>query len=158
MKQFRDTEYFVTEDGKCFRKGKELKGSVNSKGYVKIHVCSGGPKRKLHALHRMVAECYLPNPKGLPQVNHIDGDKRNNHINNLEWCDQSRNMKHRSHVLGLVLDKTCYNLKIPAEEIKLLRWKRSINYPINYREVSEKWGIRRDYLSKIINGKERIYA
>lgn len=52
------------------------------------------------SIHRLVAKAFIPNPNNYPVVNHIDGNKLNNNVNNLEWCTQSHNCKE-SHRLGL---------------------------------------------------------
>ncbi len=70
--------------------GKVLKGTSISKNnrYVKIHL------DKFYPLHRLVAEHFIPNPKGLPQVNHKDGNRYNNAASNLEWVSCKDNLKH----------------------------------------------------------------
>jgi len=54
-------------------------------GYVKVTLCKNGVHTQ-KMIHRLVAETFIPNPNNLPQVNHKDEDKTNNHIDNLEWC------------------------------------------------------------------------
>lgn len=68
---------------------KKLKGAAHSNGYVVISI-----KGKKHFLHRLIAETFIPNPNGLPEVNHKDGNKKNNHFKNLEWVTRSENQQH----------------------------------------------------------------
>lgn len=70
------------------------RGWENGDGYLSVPL-SGN--RRL--VHRLVAEAFIPNPKKKPQVNHIDGDKHNNHISNLEWCSREENMQHAMYKL-----------------------------------------------------------
>ena len=91
MKQFRDTFYKVSEDGKIFGVRKEQNPSINKDGYAVVG---------RWFVHRMIAECYLPNPNNFRYVNHKDGDKLNNSLDNLEWVTSSQNRKHAVDVLG----------------------------------------------------------
>lgn len=77
----------------CFRKEKILKGQVSQYGYRRIQLFKDS-KVKFPGVHRVVAEAFIPNPENKPQVNHKDGNKLNNNVENLEWVTQSENMKH----------------------------------------------------------------
>lgn len=155
MKQFRDTPYYVTENGEVFRNNKKMKPYKQTKGYLRIDVYVNG-QRKVTPVHRMVMETFVPNPENLPQINHIDGDKSNNNVSNLEWCNQSKNIQHRLDVLKVGMDLNHKSTKIPANEILILRWKKDIGYPMNIPEIAEKWGVRVDYLRKVIKGTQRL--
>lgn len=61
--------------------------------YVRLHLGHMN-KRKAFKVHRLVANVFLNNPLNLPQVNHIDENKKNNDVNNLEWCDNKYNMNY----------------------------------------------------------------
>lgn len=75
------------------RKGQLLKTSVNRKGYVIARI-SWNKRKRTVKLARLVAQLFVPNPQGLPQVNHLDGDKANDRATNLEWETNSGNTQH----------------------------------------------------------------
>lgn len=79
---------------KSLHYGKEriLRPSDNSTGYRIVELAKQAPKRKL--VHRLVAEAFIPSPMNLPVVNHLDGDKHNNCVSNLEWCTYRQNTLH----------------------------------------------------------------
>lgn len=86
--------YAVKEDGTVISKrGREMKPHLNGKGYMILGLRVDG-KSKCKSVHRIVAECYLDNPENLSDVDHIDGDRLNNHISNLRWVTHGDNIKH----------------------------------------------------------------
>lgn len=85
------------------RKGRILKVPLDKRGYPRVSISKGGLK-KAFRIHRLVATAFIPNPENLPQVNHKDGNKLNNHVDNLEWCDNSHNVQH-AYSKGLIAIK-----------------------------------------------------
>ena len=86
--------YAVTSCGKVwsYRNKKFLTPGVHNKGYLIVCLCKDG-KEKMYRVHRLVAEAYLPNPDNLPQVDHIDGNKTHNYVNNLQWITNRDNVR-----------------------------------------------------------------
>lgn len=85
---------------KAFKQEMVLKPLKLTKGYLGVVLYDKDSKGKTYKIHRLVAQAFIPNPNNLPQVNHIDGNKENNNVNNLEWCNQKENMQH-SYKIGL---------------------------------------------------------
>jgi hypothetical protein len=90
----------IQSDGVVFsRLGRTLRQHETKEGYFRVQLWSGGFV-KHHLVHRLVANAFITNPDGKPQVNHIDGNKKNNNVENLEWVTQSENQIH-AYKLGL---------------------------------------------------------
>ena len=78
----------------CKVKGKVLKFQEDNCGYSRLRTRDRDGKKVSLKVHRVVAEAFIPNPRGLPQVNHKDGNKKNNNVDNLEWVDNKTNQIH----------------------------------------------------------------
>ena len=106
--------YSVTTDGRVWSSPREWtagKGSpqghagrwltpvVDATGYERVRLTVDGA-RTFPSVHRLVALTWIENSGGMPQVNHIDGDKLNNSVENLEWCTSAENIRH-AHAIGL---------------------------------------------------------
>jgi hypothetical protein len=75
------------------RGNKRLIGQINRYGYPTVTVMVNGLQKNM-VVHRLIAKAFIPNPNNLEQVNHKDGNKLNNSVNNLEWVSKSDNVKH----------------------------------------------------------------
>lgn len=90
----RHLPYTIKWGGKLeHRPLKEMNQHKNSNGYC-IVILSKNSKSKKFLVHRLIAQAFIPNPDNLPEVNHIDEDKSNNKVNNLEWCDRKYNVNY----------------------------------------------------------------
>lgn len=75
------------------RNGRILNPAKNNSGYLRVALSNNG-KIRYDSIHRLVAEAFISNPKKLPEVNHIDGNKLNNSVENLEWVTKGENQIH----------------------------------------------------------------
>lgn len=92
-----EKQYCITRDGDVFRiiKGKTryCKQFPDKNGYMRVHLSKNGTAKQ-KAVHRLVAETFMESPNMMLQVNHIDGNKQNNSIDNLELCTALENLEH----------------------------------------------------------------
>ena len=92
IRQFKE-DYYISENGEVFKK---LKPYTAQNGYMVFR-----DKYGIHnQVHRMVAMAFIPNQENKPNVNHKDGNRQNNNVDNLEWCTQQENIQHKIEVLG----------------------------------------------------------
>ena len=108
--------------GKKYCKGHMMATHINNAGYVTVNLCKGNRYRSFD-IHRLVAIAFLDNPDGLLEVNHIDENKKNNCIENLEWVTKQQNEKHGTKRIR------------QSEKIK----QRVIQYSVDGQFIKE-WG------------------
>lgn len=116
--------YVIYSDGRIYSKYKQsfLSQQLRGKGYLSVSLCyDHGKKRKTISVHRLVAETFIPNPNNLPCVNHINENKTNNDISNLEWCTYSYNNTYGKGAKqrNKSISQTRHNLKIPVGQSKM---------------------------------------
>lgn len=97
LKDVKDYEgfYQVSNFGRVKRVTTDriLKSNMTSKGYLLVKLCKNSIKSNKR-IHRLVAEAFIPNSENKPYINHIDEDKTNNHVSNLEWVTAKENSNH----------------------------------------------------------------
>lgn len=128
----------------------------NGRGYCNITLYKNG-KRYRKVVHRLVAEAFIPNPKNKSQVNHKDGNKHNNRVDNLEWCTQNENMKHAFktglEIHGMLGKKHSDETKKKMRKIIIcVETQKCYNGLI---EAEEQIGVSSKLISRCLKGKSK---
>ncbi|HFO0796421.1 TPA: NUMOD4 motif-containing HNH endonuclease [Enterobacter roggenkampii] len=153
-------KYSVTREGRVYShsrpysagrilKGRFLTPSPNTKGYLRVTLLSDGIQ-KTFSVHRLVAQLFIPNPNGKNEVNHINGDKTDNHVDNLEWCSASENIRH-AYRTGLKRGNIgVVNGRAKLYEKDVIAIRNSVGMKLS--ELSAKYGVTETQISTIRRG------
>jgi hypothetical protein len=133
---------------------------VNPNGYEQICVSLGSRnKKKIFKIHKAIAETFVPNPYNKPEVNHEDGNKLNNNVNNLAWATGSENTQH-AYDNGLAnalcgIDNPC--AKLTKEDVMYIR-EYYMPYDSMYgaRALGRKFGVNKNVIRDIANNKSYV--
>ena len=157
MKNQKHPEYeiIVSEDGTIasLKTGKVFKQSDNEFGYMNVSVPSGEKGKTVkRKVHRLVAQTYIPNPENKREVNHIDGDKTNNHVSNLEWVTSKENKTHawKSGLYTSIGEKhhdAIFTEEFIREICKMMQdgWRN--------KDIAEETGLHKDFISDLRTGR-----
>lgn len=136
---------------RSFKHGREriMKLTSNGRGYMQLELCRNG-EIKHHTVHRLVAQAFIPNPENKRDVNHIDGNKLNNHIENLEWATPHENNLH-AYKTGLTPHgEDTYNAAFTNEQVEFIR---SNPGNLTGKQLAEMFGVGQTAISSIQRGK-----
>ena len=157
--QVSNTGYIKSLDGLSWngyswftKKGRILKAQNVGKGYLAVGLSNGnGSKRKY--VHRLVAEAFISNSENKPNVNHIDGNKKNNTSDNLEWVTQQENINHSINILGNTQIGSLNN-NSKLSEIDVINIK---NDNRTHKIIADEYGVARTTITMIKTLKNRNY-
>jgi hypothetical protein len=146
--------YEITSDGRVWscKNSKYLVPVKMANGYLKVNLYYEG-KPKLTSIHRLVAISYLDNPKNKPTVNHIDGNKENNNILNLEWATYSENQKHAFNN-GLKKGRKGekhHLCKLTEQQVSIIKY--AVSFGTKQRHLVKIFNIKPAQISRIVNNK-----
>ena len=159
FKQFRDTNYYINEQGEVINKktNRKVKGNKDKNGYIRFRVCQGQRKSYSISIHRAVLETFNPieNMETL-EVNHKDENKTNNCLSNLEWVTHFTNMQRikengHSYKMSNKGSKNG-NSKLSEEQVLEIREKyKTGNF--SQRELSKIFNISQSVVQCILSNK-----
>ncbi len=141
-----------------------LKVSKNTSGYLYVRLCKD-KRVDTHRIHRLVLQTFKPiHTTERTVCNHIDGNKTNNYINNLEWCTSSENNKH-AYRIGLKIDSEekrkklsklhrgegCYFCKLTERKVRMIRRLSQIGK--TGKEIAKMFNVHLSTINRIISKK-----
>ena len=141
--------YEVSNLGKVrnIKSGRMLKPHLNHNGYLKHHLYRHDKQKELF-LHRIIAIAFIDNPGKKPQVNHIDENKLNNDLSNLEWCTGRENIIHGTRTKRAAE-------KLSKKVIQLDLNDNVLNEFESMRQAERETGVPRSNISSCCNGKRK---
>lgn len=149
-------KYGITEAGEIFNleTGRRIKTFLGKNGYETAQF-TYEKRHHMRLVHRLIAEAYIPNPEQKPCINHRDGNKRNNRIENLEWCTYRENTEHAAKTLKVLTQYQTANQRRRKAVQGIYPDGSKTEVYSSIREASEATGADSRNLSKVLNGKRK---
>lgn len=130
---------------------KILKQFKDKGGYVFLGLRKKGKKKKFPKVHRLVAQSFIKNNKNKPCINHIDNNRSNNYVENLEWCTHKENSQHSAKQ-----GRTAHNRNMAILDIKQVKRIKKLKGKISAYIIGPKYNVNRRTIEDIFNSKTWI--
>jgi len=149
-----ESKYEVSDSGLVRKTSGAILGQwKNSSGYMMVRLSS---PRSQERVHRIVAAAFIPNPSRLPHINHLDFNRANNHVNNIEWCSPRQNLRHSRNAGRMPpcqwAGRRGWNAKLSDSKAEQIR-REYKNGGTSWGILSIKFGINKKSIGKIIHNK-----
>ena len=148
IRGFEDS-YLISDLGNIWslRRHRLLRVRKSTRGYGQVNLCKEG-RMVTQRVHRLVASHFLPNPLSLPEINHLNENKLDNRVENLEWCDRSRNVN-----FGERTEKQKAKVSIPVVQFSI-SGDQIAAYP-SIRQAARELKLNRHAISECCRGKRK---
>ena len=147
-------KYYATDDGHIFSEhlGRNISEYFDKDGYKKVRLSNGDGSRKVFSVHRLILETFCPNSDSDKlQVNHIDGNKTNNNLSNLEWVTCQQNVQH-GYRLGLysnVEDNNNGSHKLTSTQVKEEIIPLLLEHKLTIQQIADKFHVSKFAIESI---------
>lgn len=152
-------DYYGTEDGRIYskKKNKFLSTRLNNRGYLLVNLSIDG-KCKTFSVHRLIAKVFIDNPKNSTEINHKNGIKTDNNIQNLEWVSPTENHRHAvEHNLFIqARGKQTKHGHFSVDDIKKIRELYENN--TSQYKLANLFGVTRSAIQQIVQRKTYVYV
>lgn len=145
--------YYITEDGRIWssKSNKFIAQRISPKGYYVVNL-SINKHCKTYQVHNLIAIAFIPNPNNYNVINHKDGNKLNNNINNLEWCTQKYNMQHafKNNLINVAKGIRTKNGHFNEKDINNIRLLRQQG--LSQYSIAKKYNVTKEAIQQILSG------
>ena len=142
--------YEVSNLGRVKRGDRFKKPTLASTGYLIVSLRDKS-NRKSDTVHRIVAKAFISNPENKPEVNHINGDKEDNSVDNLEWVTRSENFLH-AHKTGLNKSRAGVGTFLTPSDVIEIR-EKYVPRKYTQAKLAKEYGVDQSCISRILSGE-----
>jgi len=130
-----------------------LKQGTSNHGYITVALTDDSDKRKTAKIHRLIGKAFIANSGNKPCINHIDADKANNSIDNLEWCTHKENTQHamKNNLQPFYYAETNANSKFTNDDVSKIEKMRF--YGLTLKEIADVMGSNKSTISSMFTGR-----
>ena len=149
--------YYVSNTGNVkstkYTKERVLKTQITNSGYITVILFDGQKNKKYHYIHRLVAESFIPKEVGLPLVNHLNGKKTDNRLDNIQWSNKKLNALHARDMGLLNPVKGEEHVRAEITENKVREIKKYLSQGIKHVDIAKQLGVSRTKVKDISAGR-----